>query len=224
MKTILIIIGVVLLIAAVLYSSFGGTSRPRKKPRAPCRQACNAWSRLRGKLSNEQTCDFDSDGQDEWLVVYHYDSAICRAAEPTGRHASHHQPHRRGDLRCGARIAPASGERPVPDYDHHPVQTAAGLRVRQGPGLSRRIGCAVRCCSRRVAKDGKCHLRNRFPGLQRRLHQRSHRAADAVVPLPLGRREFGLPRLALNRQCAHRHDHPQRNPISSSRMSPPLTC
>ena len=86
---------------------------------------------------------------------------------------------------------PQAGDRPVPDYDHHPVPTAAGLCVRQGPGLPRRIGRAAHCCSRRVDKEGKCRPHgNRFPGLQRRQHQRRHLAADPSVPLPLGRREI----------------------------------
>ena len=74
MKTILIIIGVVLLIAAVFYFFFWRDKQAEEEaqnslPPSVQRLIPPSWD-----VSSDQTCDFDGDGQDEWLVVYHYDS------------------------------------------------------------------------------------------------------------------------------------------------------
>ena len=75
MKTVLIIIGVALLILLILYFIFGrgGTSSPDTQTTLPPsvqRLVPPSWT-----VITDQACDFDADGQDEWLVVYHYDSA-----------------------------------------------------------------------------------------------------------------------------------------------------
>ena len=74
MKTILIIIGVVLLILLVLYLVFGPGRKESEEaetalPASVQRLVPPSWD-----VISDQACDFDGDGQDEWLVVYHYDS------------------------------------------------------------------------------------------------------------------------------------------------------
>jgi len=85
MKTILIIIGVVLLIAAVLYFFFWRDKQVEEEaqntlPPSVQRLVPSSW-----KVIQQQACDFDSDEQDEWLVVYQYDSAIVEPPnQPAG--------------------------------------------------------------------------------------------------------------------------------------------
>jgi hypothetical protein len=84
MKTILIIIGVILLILLVLYLVFGPGRKGSQEaetalPASVQRLVPPSWN-----VISDQACDFDGDGQDEWLVVYHYDSV---SVHPSGQPA-----------------------------------------------------------------------------------------------------------------------------------------
>ena len=84
MKTILIIIGIALLILLVLYLIFGpGRESSQEEetalPPSVQRLVPPSWD-----VITDQACDFDADGQDEWLVIYHYDSV---GVQPAGQPA-----------------------------------------------------------------------------------------------------------------------------------------
>ena len=76
MKTILIIIGVVLLIAAVFYFFFWRDKQVEEEAQSTLPPSVQRLVPSSWKVIQQQACDFDSDEQDEWLVVYQYDSAI----------------------------------------------------------------------------------------------------------------------------------------------------
>jgi hypothetical protein len=84
MKTVLIIIGVVLLILAVLYFVFWRDKQAEEEAQSSLPPSVQRLVPTSWNVIQEETCDFDSDGQAEWLVVYHYDSA---AVEPPNQPA-----------------------------------------------------------------------------------------------------------------------------------------
>ena len=86
MKTILIIIGVVLLILVVLYFFFWRDKQVEEEAQSTLPPSVQRLVPPSWDVITDQTCDFDGDGQDEWLVVYHYDSVNVAAAGPAGRH------------------------------------------------------------------------------------------------------------------------------------------
>jgi len=74
MKTVLIIIGVILLILLVLYLVFGPGRKESQEPETGLPPSVQRLIPPSWDVITDQVCDFDGDGQDEWLVVYHYDN------------------------------------------------------------------------------------------------------------------------------------------------------
>ena len=80
MKTILIIIGSIVLVLLVLWFFFGRDRKSQEEtqttlPPSVQRLVPSSWS-----VITNQACDFDADNQDEWLVIYHYDSVKVQPA------------------------------------------------------------------------------------------------------------------------------------------------
>ena len=75
MKTVLIIIGVILLIALVLYLVVWRDKPAEEEDQNTLPPSVQRLVPLSWKVLQEEACDFDADGQNEWLVIYQYDSA-----------------------------------------------------------------------------------------------------------------------------------------------------
>lgn len=80
MKTILIIIGIVLLILLVLYLVFGPGRKEPEESETPLPASVQRLIPPSWDVITDQACSFDDDDQDEWLVVYHYDSVPVQPA------------------------------------------------------------------------------------------------------------------------------------------------
>jgi hypothetical protein len=80
MKTVLITCGVILLILLILYLVFGSGKIGSRGSETPLPASVQRLVPASWTVSTDEACDFDGDGQDEWLVVYHYDGVPVHPA------------------------------------------------------------------------------------------------------------------------------------------------
>jgi hypothetical protein len=84
MKTVLIIIGGILLVLLVLYLIFGPGRKGSQEPETTLPASVQRLIPPSWNVITDQTCNFDDDPQDEWLVVYHYDNVpVHPAGQPS---------------------------------------------------------------------------------------------------------------------------------------------
>ncbi len=80
MKTVLIIIGGILLVLLVLYLIFGPGRKGSEEPETALPASVQRLIPPSWNVTTDLACDFDGDDQDEWLVVYSYDSVNVHPA------------------------------------------------------------------------------------------------------------------------------------------------
>jgi hypothetical protein len=155
MRTILIIIGAIVLVLLIGYFIFerrGGGSQESQTtlPASVQRLVPPSWT-----VISNQACDFDDDGQDEWLIVYSYDSA---AVQPAGQSA---------DTKVtvhplGGAIYDAKLESPAePDSTQYQVTAITPYRLLPDFAIGKGQGYLGESAVQTmyfppIAKDGKC--------------------------------------------------------------------
>jgi hypothetical protein len=155
MKTILIIIGVILLILLVLYFLFGRDKSSEQESQTTLPPSVQRLVPPSWKVITNKACDFDGDGQDEWLVVYSYDSVNV---QPAGQSSDTKVPV----SPIGGAIYDATLESPAePDTSQYQVTSITPYRLLPDFAIGKGQGYLGESVVQTlyfppITKDGKC--------------------------------------------------------------------
>jgi hypothetical protein len=155
MKTVLIIIGAIVLVLAILYFIFVRSGKNSQEtqttlPASVQRLVPPSWT-----VITNQACDFDGDGQDEWLVVYSYDSVdVHPAGQSSDTKVTVHP--------IGGAIYDATLESPAePDTSQYQVTSITPYRLLPDFAIGKGQGYLGESVVQTlyfppITKDGKC--------------------------------------------------------------------
>jgi len=155
MKTILIIIGAILLVLLIVYLIFGPGRKGADDEQPPLPASVQRLVPPSWKVISDQACDFDADKQDEWLLIYHYDSVEV--------HPSGQEPDTKLVVSpIGGAIYDAELESPAePDSSQYQVTAITPYRLLPDFALGKGQGYLGESAVKTllfppVDKDGKC--------------------------------------------------------------------